>query len=449
MLRPARCTNRTTDFRERKTDPQQALLQEGQCVRQTRSTPVRQEPIQQPAEQVKSLPQAGKLKYFVQAWKDLTQDPWVLETIQGYRIPFREQPPIKQIPSFVFSEKEKTALAAEIQKLLEKEAISPTEATDGFVSNVFLVPKKEDKWRLILNLKALNTYTVCEHFKMEDIRSVKDLLVRGDYMCKLDLKDAYLSVPITAAHRRYLQFQWQGVTYQYNALPFGLATAPRVFTKLLKPVLAHLRAMGLRIVAYLDDILLIGRNRTEAESAYHQAKQLLEDLGFVINQEKSQSEATQCIEFLGFMVNAVLMTFTLPTAKVREIKSKCKQALRQEKLSIRRLAHIIGVLVSTGLAILPAPLHYRGLQAQKIGELHLHHSYESVVTLQKQSILDLKWWISNLEATNGRPIHLGLPEMTIESDASNTGWGACWNNQKTGVIGRTRNLSFISMQRSC
>ena len=46
--------------------------------------------------------------------------------------------------------------------------------------------------------------------------------------------------------------------------------------------------------------------------------------------------------------------------------------------------------------------------------------------------MDLNWWISNLETTNGRPIHQGLPQMTIESDASNTGWGACWNNQKTG-----------------
>ena len=80
------------------------------------------------------------------------------------------------------------------------------------------------------------------------------------------------------------------MTYQYNALPFGLATAPRVFTKLLKPVLAHLRAKGLRLVAYLDDILLIGKDKADAELAYHQAKQLLEDLGFVINREKSQSE---------------------------------------------------------------------------------------------------------------------------------------------------------------
>ena len=187
---------------------------------------------------------------------------------------------------------------AEIKKLLEKQVISPAEAIDGFTSNVFLVPKKENQWRLILNLKTLNMYTVREHFKMNDIRSVKDLLNRGDYMCKLDLKDAYLSVPINIAHRKYLQFQWEGITYHYNALLFGLATAPRVFTKLLKPVLAQLRAKGWRLVTYLDNIQIIGKNRAKAEKAYHQAKQLLEDLGFVINQEKSQPEATQCIEFL-------------------------------------------------------------------------------------------------------------------------------------------------------
>ena len=44
--------------------------------------------------------------------------------------------------------------------MLEKQAISPAKATDGFVSNVFLVPKKEDQWRLILNQKVLNTFTV-------------------------------------------------------------------------------------------------------------------------------------------------------------------------------------------------------------------------------------------------------------------------------------------------
>ena len=87
----------------------------------------------------------------------------------------------------------------------------------------------------------------------------------------------------------------------------------------------------MRLVAYLDDILIIiGKNKAEAEKVYHQAKQPLEDLGFVINLEKSQPEATQCIEFLGFIVNSLSMSFKLLTAKVKEIRNKCKQELRKE-----------------------------------------------------------------------------------------------------------------------
>ena len=48
---------------------------------------------------------------------------------------------------------------------------------------------------------------------------------------------------------------------------------------------------------------------------------------------------------------------------------------------------------------------------------------------------DLKWWINNLETNNGRPIDMGLPQMVIESDASNTCWGACWNNRPLVISG--------------
>ena len=85
-----------------------------------------------------------------------------------------------------------------------------TMSTEGFISIIFLVPKKDDQWTLILNLKALNAYTEYEHFKMEDIRSVKDVL---HYMSTLDLKDVYLSVPMNPAYRK---FQWQSRTCHYK-----------------------------------------------------------------------------------------------------------------------------------------------------------------------------------------------------------------------------------------
>ena len=91
-------------------------------------------------------------------------------------------------------------------------------------------------------------------------------------MCKLDLKDAYLSIPISQSHRKYLKFALQGTVYQYNVLPFGLATAPRGFMKLMKPVLAHLRSKGVRLIAYLDNLLIIGKDKREAEEAYRNAR---------------------------------------------------------------------------------------------------------------------------------------------------------------------------------
>ena len=100
----------------------------------------------------------------------------------------------------------------------------------------------------MINLKPLNTFLANQHFKMEGICRVKELLRKGDWMCSVDLKDAYLSVAIAKHHRKYLRFVWEGTTYEFTCLPFGLCSAPRIFTKLLHPVMAHLRFLGLRTV---------------------------------------------------------------------------------------------------------------------------------------------------------------------------------------------------------
>ena len=67
---------------------------------------------------------------------------------------------------------------------------------------------------------------------------LRDLIRPNDFVCKLDLKDAYFTIPIHMTHRRYLRFVWRDKHYEYLCLPFGLSTAPRLFTKLLKPALS-------------------------------------------------------------------------------------------------------------------------------------------------------------------------------------------------------------------
>ena len=72
-------------------------------------------------------------------------------------------------------------------------------------------------------------------------------------MVKLNLKDAYYALPIHPSHRKYLRFIYQDRTYEFQCLPFGLYSAPQT----LKPVLAVLRSMGIRVVIYIDDMLLL------------------------------------------------------------------------------------------------------------------------------------------------------------------------------------------------
>ena len=184
------------------------------------------------------------------------------------------------------------------------------------------------------------------------------------------------------------------------------------------------------MIAYLDDLLIIGKDRRSAEDAFRTTKRLFETLGFVVNEEKSVSQASQEIEFLGFVINSKDMMFRITTTRMKEVKEKCRQSLRKNLITLRELAHLVGVLTATQLAIMPAPLHYRALQAQK-NEGVLLHSYDTIVTLNTQSREDLHWWVEHLSKVNGRKIHLTPPSVVIESDASNTGWGAYCRGVRT------------------
>jgi len=86
------------------------------------------------------------------------------------------------------------------------------------------------------------------------------------YMASVDLRDAYYSVPIHNDHQKYLRFCCKGRLLQFNCLPNGLACAPRLFTRILKPVYAMLGQMGRIDVGYIDDSYLQGENREDCQA---------------------------------------------------------------------------------------------------------------------------------------------------------------------------------------
>ncbi|XP_072016970.1 uncharacterized protein [Amphiura filiformis] len=134
---------------------------------------------------------------------------------------------------------------------------------------------------------------------METLATVLTCPIKDCWATSIDLKDAYLHVPIYPNDQKWLKFRVKDQTYMFRCLPFGLSTAPRVFTRIVKTVAAYLRRKGLNLCVYLDDWLIYSRSRVEALHHIKMVQETVTSLGFVINVKKSNFVPTQIPQFLG------------------------------------------------------------------------------------------------------------------------------------------------------
>ena len=227
---------------------------------------------------------------------------------------------------------------------------------DGFHSTLFLIPKKDGGQRPVVNLKPLNEFVETRHFKMEGIHTLKDFLRPNDWLAKVDLKDGYFTIPIYQSHRKYLRFSVQNNVYEFTCLPFGLTSAPWVFTKILRPLAALVRELRIRVIFYIDDILVMAESEELLKDQTSGLLYLLKNLGFTPNEEKLVLDPTQTIEFLGFTVDMVGMELKLPADKIKKIQAEARKMKGEELVSARALARLIGKMNATNQVIPPAPV---------------------------------------------------------------------------------------------
>ena len=333
-------------------------------------------------------------------------------------------------------------LNVEISKLHLKGAIRPFNFTNAaFYSRLFLVPKKGGDLRPVIDLSALNQFVINENFQMENISCLKQILNQNDFMVKLDLKDAYLTVGVHEQSQHYLRFIWQGQAYQFQALPFGLCTAPRVFTKLLKPVITFLRTRNIRLLIYLDDILIVGSDIKTLKEQTGQVLDLLQSLGFIINFEKSVL-TPPVMEFLGLLIDSRTMMFYLPLHKVTKTIELCKALLQNRTASLRELVTGVSRIDTASCMAGSAAFQTSSILSDTTARSKQGFLRRHLVSLQLLAKSELQWRISNIHRVNDRLIQPPSCEMTITSDASKLGWGAACGLQATKGSWSSQERSF-------
>ena len=264
----------------------------------------------------------GRLSQFAPAWERITNTPSVLQAINGLKLQFTQRPPLvpprRSLETRVATS-QVAAVNKEVCKLMKKRAIEPAPHDPGFYSRVFLVPKKTGEKRTVINLKPLNAFIRKKHFRQSTINNVCQTLKPGYWAVCLDLMDAYFHVPIHRHHRRFLRFIWGGCHYQFRCLPFGLSSSPRVFTAVLRPLQHLCRSKGIRIVFYLDDLLILGASEPEVARNRDFVTMWLKVLGFTLNRPKCTFIPAQCFQYLGLQWNIVTLTVCITEDKRQDL----------------------------------------------------------------------------------------------------------------------------------
>ena len=263
-----------------------------------------------------NLPVGARLQNFWQTWLDLGAGPRVVQILQeGYTLPFRIRPKLTRIPTVIscYANPHRNSYLLEaLHQLIDKNAVEPvySQTSLGFYNRLFLVPKWE-------------------------------------WVTSVDFKDAYFHIPTQEQSRKYLRFHVQGQTYQFRALPFGLSTEPMEFTVVAKEVRLMAIHKGIRIHQYLDDRLVRARSLQTCLRHTQMLVKMCQDLGWLVNLEKSELEPKQVFNFEGYQ-------FDLRSGRVRptpdrwlSLQEKIQALLLLPACPVRQFMSLIGLLTAT------------------------------------------------------------------------------------------------------
>ena len=269
---------------------------------------------------------------------------------------------------------------------------------------------------------------------METPESIRTSLRQGEWVTSIDLSDAYLHIPIHPQSRKFLRFHHKETSYQFTSLPFGLATAPLVFTSLVKEVKLLALKQNIRLHQYLDDWLIRASSQDEAQKHTVKLLSLIQNLGFIVNLQKSELNPQQRFDFIGYR-------FLLDQGLVRPTNDRCNKIQmsfnrisKKSVISARTLMSTIGLLASTEKTVKLGRIHMRPFQWHLKTHWRFPMPLNSPIPWTQKMKQHRTWWLNPQNVLSGEFLHPRDHDILIFTDASNAGWGAHLNHDSVGGI---------------
>ena len=378
---------------------------------------------------------AGSTKAHLHQWSEITSDPIILQNVEGFRLEFDSQPIQTDIPrQYKFNEQLSDVINKEIATLLEKDVISEVfDVSDHFVSNIFLREKSDGKFRMIIDLSDLNEHVTKHHFKMDHLETATDMMFPNAWLTSIDLREAYYAIPLHKEDRKFICFQWNNKFFEFTCLPFGLSSAPWIYTKTLRPIFADFHEKGFSGFGYIDDSFIIAETYEESIHATKYLCDSFSKLGFRVHPNKSKLFPSHTLTFLGYVLDSTNMTVSPTEDKILKVKNKIMSVLDKSKSKIREVASVLGSLNDLCKASEYGLSHTKTLEIEKIKALKRAgaQQFEGSMRISLQSREDLLWWYHNLHKQR-KIIRISPPEITLFCDASSKGWGASFHGKTAG-----------------
>jgi hypothetical protein len=248
-------------------------------------------------------------------------------------------------------------------------------------------------------------------------------LQKDIYATSMDVTSAYHHVPVAEWAQPYLCFNYNSKTYCYRAMPFGISTAPRTFTLLMRQCIRAMRQRWkITAVHYLDDLLFLHHDKKYLKKATTEIVRFLSQVGWVINQEKSELKPKQLFRYLGRKWDSRTPSICLPQDRVKSLLHELRairNAIKQQRTTTaRRLARLIGALSATRLQHQQASLHQRILDSFKNTSRAVKGWDGETSPIVRNLLQNIEWWGQMMKENQLRLLRFDPPYVSLYTDAS-------------------------------